>query len=113
MYWTSVVFLMLATQWPPHGGPRRPSFLLLELVCSMCEAVLSEERLNKQAGPGTKSLPLRDMWQQSLLTPATTIQLWTPSTPTGATQAIPHAPRSEPREGTMEEEGEQILISIH
>lgn len=84
----------------------------------MCEAVLSEERLNKQAGPGTKSLPLRDMWQQNPLTPTTittttTIQLWTPYTPTGATQTIPHAPRLEPREGTMEEEGEQILISIH
>lgn len=29
----------------------------------------SEERLNKQAGPGTKSLPLRDMWQQNPLKP--------------------------------------------
>lgn len=30
---------------------------------------LSEERLNKQAGPGTKSPPLRDMWQQNPLNP--------------------------------------------
>lgn len=30
---------------------------------------LSEERLNKQAGPGTKRPPLRDMWQQNPLNP--------------------------------------------
>lgn len=45
----------------------------LELVSSAlcmrhrCVKHCSEERLNKQAGPGTKSLPLRDMWQQNPL----------------------------------------------
>lgn len=34
-----------------------------------CVIQLSEERLNKQTGLGTKSPPLRDMWQKNPLNP--------------------------------------------
>ncbi|MEQ2233001.1 hypothetical protein ILYODFUR_017253 [Ilyodon furcidens] len=34
-----------------------------------CVRRLREERLNKQADPGTKSQPLKDMWQQNPLNP--------------------------------------------
>ena len=75
----------------------------LSAVCMRhrCVKQLSEERLNKQAGPGTKNLPLRDMWQQNPLNPHPqtppkpthpTLQprLWSPHTPTGATQTVPY-----------------------
>lgn len=87
---------------------------------------LSEERLNKQAGPGTKNPPLRDMWQQNPLNPHPQTPPNPPTQPTlpfsHDSEALtlllePHKPfhtlSLEPREGTMEEEGEQILIPIH
>lgn len=123
-----------ATRAQLHRGPRRASqtmpvasqfFFLLTSRCwrlvssaicmrHRCVKPFSEERLNKQAGPGTKSLPLRDMWQQ---TPSQ-------STTPPYFPFIVHSywsrtnrstyPRAWSQErGKMEEEGEQILISIH
>lgn len=79
---------------------------------------LSEERLNKQAGPGTKNPPLRDMWQQNPLNPHPQTPPNPPTQPTlpfsHDSEALtllpePHKPfhtlSLEPREGTMEEEG--------
>lgn len=113
------------TPWSATCSSNSSSHSLLSLasLCMRhrCVKQLSEERLNKQAGQGTKSPPLRDMWQQNplnprphLLHPPLKPQRWTPHTPTGATQTVPHTPSLEPREGKMEEEeGEQILIPIH
>lgn len=69
---------------------------------------LSVERLNKQAGPGTKSPPLTDMWQRNPLNPRPHPSL--PHLPPGGNsepltllpephRPLPHTPSSEPREG--------------
>lgn len=79
----------------------------------MCEALLWGKA--KQTGwPRHKeSATQRHVAAKPSQSPPSPIQLWTPYTPTGATQTIPHSLSLEPREGKMEEEGEQILISIH
>lgn len=77
----------------PHPSKLELIFWLLGMS-HRCVRQFSEERLNKQAGPSTKSPPLRDMWQQNPLNPCS------PShTPTGATQTLPHTLSVEPREG--------------
>lgn len=45
---------------------RPPALLVRPAICARRRRVKpsSDERLNKQAGPGTKGLPLRDMWQR-------------------------------------------------
>lgn len=65
----------------------------------------SDERLNKQAGPGTKGLPLRDMWQR---TPPPPLQLPIHRAlllePRGT---IPHTP-----ECRSQEEGEWRVVVV-
>lgn len=61
------------TLWSATCSSNSSSHSLLSLasLCMRhrCVKQLSEERLNKQAGQGTKSPPLRDMWQQNPLNP--------------------------------------------
>lgn len=97
----------------------------LSAVCMRhrCVKQLSEERLNKQAGPGTKNPPLRDMWQQNPLNPHPQTPPTNPPYPSATTLKPSHSywshtNRSIPWAWSQEKErwrrrGEQILIPIH
>lgn len=74
----------------------------------------SDERLNKQAGPGTKGLPLSDMWQRTPPCPLRSPFIH------GTLLLEPHGTIPHPTEDRSQEVvewreggGAKVLISIH
>lgn len=109
---------------PQHASSdecaQSPALLVRPAICARRRRVKpsSDERLNKQAGPGTKGLPLSDMWQR---TPPS------PPPPSAPHSSMVHSywSRTEPFHiplkagakrwwsGGREGGGARVLISIH